>query len=530
MDGNGHRKRISEDEIRSDLFTKRARYEMTDSQVDPARLNERRQKNKEAAEKSRKKKKELFAKLLTENDQLQQDKCQLVAMIEKLKADLNKLTKENGGLRYNIDHLKRWIGKHAKDLGLGKHLQKRQQADGKKRLAKATDSSSKGVLRGDPSLHGAAVVVADDDQDQDQDQRLSGSASPPLSSVSEFQDQRLSSVSPPLPSDSKLLSSYPITASPSPPPSSQFSLVPILRQQVASKCSSPQPPSQDIFQPVGTRTVRFALPHLPEDHHSSQTVQQPERTSAVISLPPVPVSQVAEQLQEDQHRETLQHPLGTRTVVTLPQLPGDDHSSETGPPEEVVYAGGQQLVYFPKDTVFIVHDEEGGQVIMMAPDVQQEVTLDAQEALHTTATTQHVLQLSERIKDVQEANPEAPEVEEPSVEATEVQRASVEASEVQDARETTTEAQQVPQATVEVSQMQTVTDNITTEDLHDDLIKNGAAANETEPRQETTLTVPDNNTVYQPSVASSIEVLLKLGYRIQLPEGSQLLSNTEEQI
>ena len=141
-------KRASEglSEIPDDLIAKKPRHDLSAEEQD--RLQERRKRNKQAVEKSRKKKKEEFEKLQNENDQLNQDKCELVAMVDKLKQDLQGLLEENRGLRTNSNHLKHWTGKHAAEFGLNKHLEKKE-ARNVHGLDPANDSP---LLHGDPAL------------------------------------------------------------------------------------------------------------------------------------------------------------------------------------------------------------------------------------------------------------------------------------------------------------------------------------------------------------------------------------------
>lgn len=87
----------------------------------------------------------------------------MAAMIEELKRERNILTKENNSLRLSYEQLKRWIGKRAQELGLGKHLYDKDGQALEKVMAAAAaglDSSGKPVLRGDPSLHSASDPVA----------------------------------------------------------------------------------------------------------------------------------------------------------------------------------------------------------------------------------------------------------------------------------------------------------------------------------------------------------------------------------
>ncbi|KAL8600076.1 hypothetical protein ACOMHN_051623 [Nucella lapillus] len=114
-------KRASEglEDIPDDLFANRPRHEM--SEDERRNMMERRKRNKEAAERSRKKKKVEFEKLQGENDQLNQDKCELVAMVQKLKGDCDNLTSENDLMRTSLEHLKRWIGKRSWELGLTRY-------------------------------------------------------------------------------------------------------------------------------------------------------------------------------------------------------------------------------------------------------------------------------------------------------------------------------------------------------------------------------------------------------------------------
>ena len=92
-----------------------------------------------------------LSSILQENDQLNQDKCELVAMVEKLKQDLQGLLEENRGLRTNSDHLKRWIGKHAAEFGLNKYLGKKDARN----VHGLDPTSDSPLLHGDPALPSA---------------------------------------------------------------------------------------------------------------------------------------------------------------------------------------------------------------------------------------------------------------------------------------------------------------------------------------------------------------------------------------
>lgn len=437
-------------DIPDDFCTKRPRHEMT-SDVDARRQDERRQKNKEAAEKSRRKKKEEFSKLQTENDQLQQDKCQLVASIGKLKDQLNKASKENGSLRTNIDHLKRWIGKHAKDLGLGKHLQKRQVEE--VGLPKAMKIRSEDVLRADPSLHSASLPT-----DPDLVPLRSASTSPPLSSTSMLS----SVVSPDAVSPISKLSAP--------------SLAP-LYPQIAS---SPPLSTHDCFQPVGIRTV-LTFPQVS------------------LSLP-----QVVEQ------------PLNTH------------HYSHAGRQEEVIYPGGQPLVYLSKDTVFVVQRDDDRQPVMVAPKAQPDIRLDEQEVQYITMASQPVPQISEEAPAACKPSVEAPEVQVGSEEGPGIQEPSVDTPEMQERNPDTTEVQEhtvdssleSQSSAAKAQETQVVSDESSDWNgaLLSDMIQNQAAARVSAEAKDIGNVTPDSRTVIQSNLASSIELLLKLGYKIQVPE------------
>ena len=105
--------------------------------------------------------------MLQENDQLNLEKGELEAVVNKLKQDLQELLEQNKSLRVSSDHLKRWIGKHASDLGLVKFSSKE---DAQREHGGRGFSNDSPLSRGDPSLHGARDV-----NDRD------GCASPPTS-------------------------------------------------------------------------------------------------------------------------------------------------------------------------------------------------------------------------------------------------------------------------------------------------------------------------------------------------------------
>lgn len=145
-------KRVLEgQEIPEDLFAKKPRYSMSDEEV--KRSEERRRRNKEAAEKSRRKKKEEFEKLQQENDQLNQDKCELAAMIAKQKTDIDALNVKNFKLKQQVEQLCRYMATRAKEFGLDKHMGKQQQS------VIIDHDSSHPILRDDrdPTLHHRAV-------------------------------------------------------------------------------------------------------------------------------------------------------------------------------------------------------------------------------------------------------------------------------------------------------------------------------------------------------------------------------------
>ncbi|KAL8588972.1 hypothetical protein ACOMHN_065754 [Nucella lapillus] len=447
-------------DIPADLYAKRPRYETSGDETD--RQCERRQKNKEAAEKSRRKKKEEFAKMQTENDQLQQDKCQLVAEIEKLKDVLTKASKENGTLHSNIDHLKRWIGKHAKDLGLGRHVQKKQAEE--MGLLKPMKVQTERVLRADPSLHSAGLPTA---ADSELVQSRSASTSPPLSSASMWSS-----------------AAAPGAVS----PSSKFqasSLAPLYPQVASSPPLLSSQGSQDCFQPVGIRTM-LTLPQLP------LTVPQ------FVAQPPEA------------------HLYGSIT---------------TGQQEEVNYSAGHPFIYFSNNAFYMVPGDDDRQVLMVAPKVQPDTGMDVSEVQQITMEAQSVQQISEeapgsrqasveKASEVQMGGEEGQEMQVPKDEATESQGWYVGTPEVQ---EHTGDSSQVPQSTEKGPEMQVASDESSDRKgaPQGDMAENQAAA--TEGSTETTIKniesgVPDTKIAIPSFLAGSIELLLKLGYKIQVPD------------
>ncbi|KAK7113163.1 uncharacterized protein [Littorina saxatilis] len=288
-------KRASEglnDIPQEELFAKKPRYELSSEEKE--KLSERRIRNKEAAEKSRKKKKEEFEKLQMENEQLAQDKCELAAMIEQLKGDLHKFSTENRTLRQQTDSLKRWIGKRADSLGLVKH--------GKDGREKRTDKS---VLRGDPSMHAAAVSNGHMTRRE-------------------------------LPSPDSHMSRQEL---PAPAPDIHMTLTRPDSPASSTHSASPPPHSASEFQPVGIKTST--------KRHTLQTpwlVETPDDTSG-----------------QHQDKDDV-----IFTGMTPPQSP-DRHEVVTaqvqGQGQALQVGEDQQVLYLPKDAYFIVQGEDGSQIL-----------------------------------------------------------------------------------------------------------------------------------------------------------------------
>lgn len=296
------------------LFPKRPRYNLSPEEKD--RLSERRKRNKEAAEKSRKKKKEEFEKLQSENDQLAQDKCEMAAMIETLKKDVQKLVKENTELRTSSEGLKRWVAKRAHQLGL---VEKAPESSTKAAEKEASEPAGKAapLTRGDPSLHSAAEA--------NPDTAAEAEMSPPTPPVS-----------PP-----SLSLQLPKAENPSPPPAHQQS------PRLILPLNTLQMPHEQEFKVVGLYTPKKMKK---QGHQSPWIVQQPAAVAeAMDSAEPEDLS-VSVPQENDVMITNVTEPTPLRPIAPKPIVikPGVSLMSHAQRAEE------QQVIYLPKDMIFVV--------------------------------------------------------------------------------------------------------------------------------------------------------------------------------
>ena len=323
-------------------------------------------------------------------------------MVEKLKGDKHELVKENHVLRTQNDQLKRWIGKRANELGLGKHV---QREDGHKKMAELRHSSGSPLIRGDPSLHSATA-----NEELMADSKSTGGA------------ESLKSLSPPPPS------------------------------------------SPDGFQPVGIRTTlprpQLQTPWLVEQP-ADEKGQCPKVDGAVEEMA---LSGTAEQLM-------------MTGLLKAPQLQ---------------VAEEQQIVYIPKDTILIVQGQDGQQPIMTAAPALQEVivgTPQTQAVIVETPQTQEVIVGTPQTQEAIVGTPQTQEVivGTPQMQVVEVS-GSIGSSMVAlrgDAKEAN-----MPAAEIAKSVANTGKENVS----------------------------PDTTPACEPSEATAVESLLKLGYKIEKPQ------------
>lgn len=304
-----------------ELFQKKPKYDLSDEEK--GKLSERRKRNKEAAEKSRKKKKDEFEKLQSENDQLAQDKCEMAAMIEQLKKELQKVLKENSEVRGNLDGLKRWIGKRVHMLGLvDKHPGTSKSETG------AAEASGKSVLtRGDPSLRSA---VGEPDTAEGEEKGVTP-PSPPLSPPS-------------FPTHSQ-------NGNPSPPPAHQHQLQLSFKMlQTLQQPRSATPPEQE-FKPVGIYTSQKGACPTQVAPQKNHTLQSPWIVDPPAAAEPAEPEDLSTTAPDDNDfvitngaapapRVSASQPTRIRSAVPLLNHP--QRSEE------------QQVIYLPKDTIFVV--------------------------------------------------------------------------------------------------------------------------------------------------------------------------------
>lgn len=97
--------------------------------------------------------------IVQENDQLNQDKCELTAMIAQLKEELGEMQEKNKTLNFTLDNLKRWVAKRAEELHLDKYQNKEwEDRPGASKSSSPIKRSQSPLLLGDPSLHSSAVT------------------------------------------------------------------------------------------------------------------------------------------------------------------------------------------------------------------------------------------------------------------------------------------------------------------------------------------------------------------------------------
>lgn len=97
--------------------------------------------------------------LLQENDQLRQDKQEMIDMIAYLTHELKVIEQKNQNLQQVLDNLKRWIAKRARELQLADHLWQEWEDTCSVGIDNSDAAESCGpLLHGDPSLHSTAAV------------------------------------------------------------------------------------------------------------------------------------------------------------------------------------------------------------------------------------------------------------------------------------------------------------------------------------------------------------------------------------
>ena len=372
-----------------------------------------------------------------ENDQLQQDKCELVGIIETLKSDLKKVAKENSGLRFNNDQLKRWIGKRAHELGLGNYIHKRPT-----RGKRDNGHSERSVLRADPSLHSVSEPPALDVSEVQQPRSRSPLTSPG-SPTQNPPSTRSPARAPTSPSPKELALASANLKSP-PAPSSPRSLLrtpsapqsPTPAEESVSMASLPKeadaPATTFDFQPVGIRTA-YIRPQL----HTPWLVEQPSIEKA--------------------SKEGEAHMSMTVEAQQLPVV---------GLPEgqTMLSAEGQQVLYIPQNTYLVVQGDGGQQVLTTSSELPPVLVAPQQEVIAA-----------------------APEVGKEPVEVDSGVQLSH--GDVGDKHEAAAEQ------------------DMDTSPTQVDVTTQGAA-------------------IAQPSMATAISSLLKLGCRIEMPGGLQLVSST----
>ena len=231
------------------------------------------------------------------------------------------------------------------------------------------------------------------------------------------------------------------------------------------KSLSPPPPSSpDGFQPVGIRTT-LPRPQL----QTPWLVEQPADEKGQCPEVDGAVEEVALPGTAEQHMVT--------GLLTAPQRQ---------------VAEEQQIVYLPKDTILIVQGQEGQQPIMTAAPALQEVivgTPQTQAVIVETPQTQEVIVGTPQMQEVIVGTPQTQEVivGTPQMQVVEVS-GNISSSMVAlrgDAKEA-----KMPAAEIAKSVANTGKENVS----------------------------PDTTPSCEPSEATAVESLLKLGYKIEKPQ------------
>ncbi|XP_076459918.1 uncharacterized protein LOC143293015 [Babylonia areolata] len=299
-------KRASEglEEIPEDLFAKKPRHEMTEHEMKS--MLERRKRNKEAAERSRKKKKVEFEKLQSENDQLNQEKCELVAMVQKLREDVYGAVKENELLRKTNEQLKRWIGKRSFEFGLTKYI----PSDDQSKVFPA-EAVSTILTSGNPFLNASDNVTGTISRDKvTMDQVPPKPSSPP-------REQRADR----------------------PQPSARPKLqTPWLVDSVVKETPTPDKvisSSQRSVQLSGIQPVVMSTPRTVQlgENQPMVVTSSPPRTVQLVENPPM-------------------------VVTSSPQC-----TVQLGESQPMVVSSGPPVVYVPKDAIIVRQDSPVGGVV-----------------------------------------------------------------------------------------------------------------------------------------------------------------------